>query len=108
MRHKPGLLTTEMSRPHDTKSGTRKPKSPAERAAWESLEQHGFVVTKRGWPDFWAFSESSGGLMVVEVKPNGAQRLKKAQQKVMQLLADHGVICLTYTPQEGFKDFVGE
>lgn len=85
---------------HPTKSGTRKPLNPTEAEAWDLLEQLGFTVTKRGWPDFMAYKD--GKLIVVEVKRSDVA-LKRTQQILMQHLKRYGVPCYRYDPVNGLK-----
>lgn len=55
------------------------------------------TVTKRGWPDFLAFTPD-GSMIAVEVKPltkDGSryQILKREQAAVMDVLSSHGIKC---------------
>lgn len=80
--------------------GTPRTRNPAEQELIDLMEQDGYKVFKRGWPDF--FCEKDGELVLVEVKPDGGHRLKYAQHVIMAGLARYGVPCYFWCPDLGF------
>lgn len=78
----------------------KKPKNPHERNCFDILNEDGWYVTKRGWPDFICFKKDE--VIIVEVKPKRDHRLKRAQYKVMQALSRYGIKCYRWSPDVGF------
>ena len=82
-------------------STKRKYRNPAERAFHEHMRAEGWLLTKRGWPDFVAYK--NGGFIAVEVKPDN-ERLKTEQRMVLSWLAAHGIGAYVWTPSGGFDE----
>lgn len=59
----------------------------AESELAEKLENDGWLVMKRGWPDFLAVKD--GQLRLIEVKPHEQHRLSPNQQQLAELLRKH-------------------
>ena len=59
----------------------------AEAELAEKLENDGWLVMKRGWPDFLALKD--GQLRLIEVKPKETYRLSKHQQQLAEILRKH-------------------
>ncbi len=58
----------------------------------------GWIVTKKGWPDFICY-KPDGSLVFVEVKPNVSNGLKKAQHKFMNTVnKKYGIPCYRWSP----------
>lgn len=70
--------------------------------AYDFLEENGWTVTKRGWPDLFCFNEN-GEICCVEVKPHCTSQLKTNQVKIMQELSKYGVPCFKWTPEAGLE-----
>lgn len=68
-----------------------------ENTAARKLEEAGWEVTKRGWPDFICRDPDGGAVMAVEVKPRYPDGefhpLKTAQLEVFKILDSFGVPC---------------
>ena len=79
----------------------REYKNGAENEFCRAAEQHGWKVTKRGWPDF--FCIRNGVLICVEVKPYRNKKFKKEQTMVMDFLVDKGIPCYRWTPLDGLR-----
>lgn len=69
---------------------SRRPANLAEGEAYDVLTAEGWIVSKRGCPDFFLFKGED--FMVVECKKPNVQ-LKPAQIAVMRALLKHGVKC---------------
>lgn len=78
----------------------RKPDNEAEGMFWEKARENEWKPTKRGWPDFWMVKD--GRFCVVEVKRAENHSLKTEQNKCMKLLAQFGVPCYRWDPDDGF------
>lgn len=77
----------------------RKPKNDAEGKFWQEAAEMGWIVSKRGWPDFACWDGET--FIAVEVKPKAHHRLKKMQVRIMRALVQAGVPCYRWTPQSG-------
>lgn len=62
----------------------------AEQVTCEALQRAGFIVLRRGWPDFMAFHVATGQLVPVEVKA-GDDVLSRDQQAMHALLGAAGL-----------------
>lgn len=87
--------------PDEIKQG-RRPQNPAEADFYDIAAAHGFLLTKRGWPDF--FLTLNGKVACVEVKPADSRALKAEQQRVMQALAGAGIPCFVWSPDGGLRE----
>jgi hypothetical protein len=87
------------SRGFNTRSGPNK----SEAEFFEKAKEAGWVVSKRGWPDF--FMWNNGKIACVEVKRNHIDHLKESQIAIMSALASYGVPCFTWRPDTGFERF---
>lgn len=76
--------------------GQRDLRNAAEQGFAELAFEKGWLITKRGWPDFFCF-DSKGRPFVVEVKPRTCDgrpgRLKPSQSMVMRTLSAFGIRC---------------
>ena len=79
---------------------SRIPKNEAERRCYLKLQKEGWVISKRGWPDFFCMRD--GKIIVVEVKRSNQKYLRAHQYEVMQALSGFGVECFLWTPANGF------
>ena len=85
---------------------TRRPQNEAEGAFYDRMVKAGWMVSKRGWPDFFAVKRGSDGLYAVcavEVKRKRSQRLKAHQLIILQILAAYGLPAYRWTPDGGFE-----
>lgn len=80
----------------------RKPKNRAEGQFFEEAQREGWIITKRGWPDF--FCMLNGKVALIEVKPYADRELKREQYVVMRALAGYGVPCFRWSPDSGFEE----
>ena len=76
-------------------------KNAAEEAFRVAAGRAGWLVSKRGWPDF--ICVKGARFMAVEVKAVRRRTLKREQLKVMELLAGKGVECFRWSPGGGFQ-----
>jgi len=83
----------------------RRPKNPVEAQFFDFAESEGWIITKKGWPDYACFLPD-GDFVVVEVKPLRSSRLKAWQWKVMQYLTAAGVDCYRWSPDTGFTKII--
>lgn len=74
-----------------------RPKNYAEGWCYDELSRKGYVLTKRGWADFFCFKDDE--IMCVEVKPTIKHNLKREQHKVMKALSERGIPCFVWTPE---------
>jgi len=81
------------------------PKNEAEASLYKLMRSSGWEVTKRGWPDFACFKD--GKMILVEVKPKRSHRLKFWQRRLMRELAEKGVECYRWSPDDGFVRIQG-
>ena len=82
-------------------SETRRPRNDAEGKCHDYLKENGFLVCRRGWPDF--IIQKDDEVAFVEVKPDGYRGLKTEQRFMMNFFADHGIACYRFTPRRGFE-----
>lgn len=68
-------------------------------AIWAA--EHGWVVTKRGWPDFLCFR--SDEIMAVEVK--WSDTLSRFQERACLMLAAHGIPTFVWSPPGPLEPF---
>lgn len=80
---------------------TRRPKNEAEGELYDLMIEQGWKVTKRGWPDFFCWTDER--FILVEVKREKGVALKAYQEMVMASLAELGVECYRYSPDVGFE-----
>jgi hypothetical protein len=78
------------------------PSNPSERRFAEEMHGRGWIVSKRGWPDFFCVGRRTGQVVLVEVKPAAHYKLKREQLAVLKTLAAYGVPCSRWSPDGGF------
>lgn len=86
---------------------TRVPRNEAEQSAHRWLRKAGYLLCRRGYPDFITMDED-GEIAFVEVKPTGRTQLRPAQAALMAALTEAGFRCYRYSPDEGFRLLVLE
>jgi len=79
----------------------KKPINRAEAELFDIMQDNGWELSKKGWPDFACFKD--GKLVLIEVKPKRSHRLKSWQHKLMLELAKHGIRCYRWSPDGGFE-----
>lgn len=85
----------------------RRPKNKAEGIFFDRMTKKGWTLTKEGWPDFACYKE--GRLILVEIKPKRSHNLKKGQQKLLGKLAQLGIECYRWTPEDSqFEEIIPE
>lgn len=83
----------------------RRPANVSEAAFFDLAAENGWMLTKRGWPDF--FLERNGSVICVEVKPPGNRNLRRDQARVQGFLAMLGVPCYVWSPHGGLEPVGG-
>jgi Holliday junction resolvase len=78
----------------------RKPRNPAERACIEKLNEMGYTVHRKGWPDLLA--ERDGAFIIVEVRAKRSRRHKALQRRVMQTIVARHVKAYQWDADKGF------
>lgn len=68
----------------------RRPQNRAEGKVWDYLIEHGWNVSKRGWPDFFCWKDN-GDILLVEVKQKNHHNLKLGQKRVFHALESRGI-----------------
>lgn len=74
----------------------------AENQFVQAARAQGWIVSKRGYPDF--ICRRGDNVMLVEVKKTKGQRLKRSQDFIMNYLAAHGVKCYKWTPDTNWLE----
>jgi Holliday junction resolvase len=80
---------------------TKRPANTHEAELYDLMTEHGWEVTKRGWPDFLCLK--GGKLVCIEVKPKRGYKLKSWQRRVMLELVKHGIRAYRWSPDGGFE-----
>jgi hypothetical protein len=70
----------------------------AEQLFFLTAKEHGWEVTKRGYPDFICYRQDKDFLILVEVKRSKNHRLKLSQDRFMRFLSAHGIRCYKWSP----------
>jgi hypothetical protein len=72
------------------------------------MMDEGWIVSKKGWPDF-ACWHPDGRFMAVEVKPprGSLATLKREQERLMMELERFGIECFVWAPGHGAIPFRG-
>jgi len=65
------------------------------------FESQGWLLVKRGWPDFLCFKD--GDVVCVEVKSSSTQPLSKHQIKICEILMVAGIRCYRWDPEVGLS-----
>jgi len=73
----------------------------AEQQLKEQLENEGWEVVHRGWPDFACVR--NGQMIFVEVKGYHGEMLRKQQHFILTNMAKLGLDCFKWTPDIGFE-----
>lgn len=84
----------------------RKPQNEAEALFHDWATSQGMRLTKRGWPDWFVWTDD-GKIALVEVKPKHGRRLKKEQLAILRALAEFGVPCYRWSPDGGLVKIKG-
>lgn len=82
-------------------SPQKRPGNKSEAAFFDFAESQDWVITKKGWPDFFCF-KPDGSVLLVEIKGARSRHLKAWQWKVMEALSKAGIACYKWTLNEGF------
>lgn len=77
------------------------PRNKTERQLLDLMQDNGWELTKKGWPDFACFKD--GKLILIEVKPKRSHKLKYWQRRIMLELIKHDVKCYRWSPDGGFE-----
>ncbi len=88
-RRKPRELAQVAPRRHKLWQPKIRTKNMYEVRVSEALKREGYIVARRGWPDFLAYRPSDGDIRFVEVKPPG-KRLSPNQALVAEILRSLG------------------
>lgn len=80
----------------------KRPKNSAEAKFYDWADSKGWIISKKGWPDYACFLPDDR-LVLVEVKPRRSHNLKVWQHAIMQALSKKGVECYRWTPDGGFE-----
>lgn len=83
-------------------TNSKRPKNKPEGLFHDWAIQQGYLITKRGWPDFFIAIKNSGQIALIEVKPHNGRCLSRHQSVVMLALAAFGVPCFRWSPETGF------
>ena len=78
----------------------REPHNKIELQLYLKAKTAGWQVARRGWPDFICWKDNQA--VCVEVKNSKDDKLSEAQATVMELLANLGVKCYRWDPDNGF------
>lgn len=78
----------------------------AEDCLRNELEEQGWKILKKGWPDFACFRGTE--FMVIEVKSHYSHRLKSEQRKLLLKFAEFGVPSYRWTPDTGLEQVTAE
>lgn len=91
----------------DKKQGTdqtnqgRRPSNVYEAEFFDLAASHGWLLTTRGWPDF--FLERDGQVICVEVKPSISREIRAPKRRVIDALVAAGIRCFAWSPEGGFE-----
>ena len=77
-----------------------------EKLLWSKLQDEGWSVLRKGWPDFFCYKDDN--IMLIEVKPSRNHRLKSEQLEILLRLAEKGLSCYRWSPQVGLEQVTGE
>lgn len=77
----------------------RRPSNTTEAEFFDLAAAHGFLLTKRGWPDF--FLELNGNIAVVEVKTASSREFHPEKRRVLAALCAAGIPCYAWSPDGG-------
>jgi hypothetical protein len=79
----------------------RRPKNAAEAEFFDGAAGAGWLLTKRGWPDF--FLKRGEDVIAVEVKPADSRGLRREQARVLAALSEAGIPCGIWSPDGGLQ-----
>jgi len=84
--------------------------NPTELSLQEELTKQGWMVLRRGWPDFCCIRKGENGreVMLVEVKPCRSSRLKHEQREVLLAMTEQGVPSFRWSPDMGLERVTAE
>lgn len=85
---------------------SKRPKNLAEQKFYDYATSKKWIVTKRGWPDFFCYEPETGKIVLVEVKRKRGHRLKREQVVLLKLLSEY-LPCYRWTPDGGFEKIDG-
>jgi len=74
------------------------------------LEEEGWTVLRRGWPDLFCARETENGreVMLIEVKPYHGSRLKVEQRYLLLAMAEAGIPSYRWSPDLGLEQVTAE
>jgi hypothetical protein len=79
----------------------RRPKNATEAEFFDAAAAGGWVLSTRGWPDF--FLKQGEHICVVEVKPASSRGFRREQARVLGALAGAGIPCFCWSPDGGLQ-----
>lgn len=79
----------------------RRPKNQYEAQFFDLAATAGWVLTTRGWPDF--FLKLGDQVCVVEVKPAKSRAFRQEQARVLGALSGAGIPCFCWSPDGGLE-----
>jgi hypothetical protein len=79
----------------------RRPKNATEAEFFDAAAEGGWVLSTRGWPDF--FLKQGEHVCVVEVKPASSRGFRQEQARVLGALAEAGIPCFCWSPDGGLQ-----
>jgi hypothetical protein len=84
-------------------SDCKPPKNKAERLFYDLAKEKGYVIARRGWPDYLVYDEAENRYFAVEVKPSKDCPLKGSQIATAELLTHVGLDTLVWSPDIGYR-----
>jgi hypothetical protein len=79
----------------------RRPKNPTEAQFFDHAADAGWVLTGRGWPDF--FLKQGDTVCAVEVKPASSRAFRREQARILGALSKAGIPCFCWSPDGGLQ-----
>lgn len=79
----------------------RRPKNPTEAEFFDAAAAGGWVLSTRGWPDF--FLKQGNAVCCVEVKPASSRAFRREQARVLGALSEAGIPCFCWSPDGGLQ-----
>ena len=79
-----------------------RPKHRVRGEVYDGLVVDGWDVTTKGWPHFFC-KHRDGRVALIVLKTHRDRRLKSHQHEVLRTLANYGVRCYLYSPNDQFQ-----
>ena len=97
-----------MTSPLSALKSSPRPKSGPAAVLYDVLKAKGWRLSRRAWPTFVVFRPKDGRFGLVVARNSRSSRLRRHQRALLNVFAEHGIDCFTWSEDGGFEKLSSE